>query len=71
MEPKFISIRIAQAECELNRRGWHEFCRSTGLKVRRLPGNGWVVNRAELDAAIEKGAEVVDASSVPNEVMGR
>jgi hypothetical protein len=57
LDPKFISVSIAQAESGLSREGWRRFLTATDLPVYRIPGNSKVVEREALDAAIERVRE--------------
>lgn len=71
MEPQYTSISIAQIDCGLTRWGWKQFLKQTGLHVYRIPGNGFVVSRSELDAAIEKVREEIEPSEVPDSEQSR
>jgi len=62
---QYISIGIAQAETGLSRPGWKQFVTETSLKVFRVPGNGLVVERTELDAAIHQAREVIRPDEIP------
>lgn len=56
--PKFISVSIAKIEAGMSDRAWKRFRIATGLKIYRIPGGSYVVDRSELDDAITASREV-------------
>jgi hypothetical protein len=59
LDPQFLCESIAAAHSGLSTNGWKRFLTASGLTVYRLPGNGRVVDRAELEAAIIKVREAL------------
>ena len=54
---RYIAVGIAQVESGLTASGWKRFLTASGLTVYRLPGNGRVVDKGDLDEAITKVRE--------------
>jgi hypothetical protein len=54
---RYIAVGIAQVESGLTGNGWKRFLAASGLTVYRLPGNGRVVDKGELDEAITRVRE--------------
>lgn len=67
MDPRYISISIAQAGCGLTKWGWKQLVKQTGLPVYRLPGDAFVVEGTALDVAIDKLREELDPASARKE----